>query len=1109
MTTGERLSTYWAERQGERAQLATLAARYWQVGLIVALIAVAAALRLWDLSGRAVHHDESIHVKFAWDITQGASYIHDPVYHGPFQYFGTAATFLLFGGSSDFTARLLPALFGIGLVGLPFLLRRQLGTLGAFVAAGFLAFSPVLLYFSRFARNDIYVAVFTLAIVIAMWRFLSDRKYGWLIAIGPLLALSFAAKEVTFITVAVLLVYLNFMVANELIDQIRASRRLRPEQTLLAYALIMPTAWAIVALWPLLRGWRERFALSEMPAAGPLLIIVGTLAAPQYAAGIQKVPFIGDDGYQVASEQNLMHVTILTLILGSAAVGLLWRPRVWLMAAGLFYIVYVLLFTSFFTNMAGFWSGNWGSLDYWLGQQLVRRGGQPDYYYFILLPAYEFLPLAFALGGALYYGFRGKLEQKLLTASALLLVTVLAVLPDSFPLLGGIRIEAAFIIAIGTVLALSMEGFTKFLIFWTLSILLSITIAGEKMPWLTVHLALPLALLGAKILDDVLSRVDLRMTVTAARRRRDRAPTDAAWEEEEEKEEEEEEAPSLAWERLAPFGAGALLALLAALAFLIAGPSSPLSVVAWLLSLAALGAVLWAARSVSWQAAGQVAAVALFAALAVFTLRTGGTAAFDEGDPGGTPPELLIYAQGSPQLSAIRDDIDRLASDSGVGHNLRIVVDNSANIWPWPWYLRDYNNVQYINIDDSFEPEAGSVLLLTTGNQSRVEPFLDQFQEGIPYTHMWWFPERYRNLEAASFLGDTITGNNLDTFRTYFIDRTVTGVTTGPDRIAYFPSEFPTNVTASEGPLPDSPPPPPTGPAQLLDEQLQVVVGSSGDGDGEFSQPAGLTVDADGNLYIVDTLNHRVQKLAQDGSFIDAIGGQGSDPGEYANPQAQDSQFAPDGPWGVAVDADGNLYVADTWNHRIQKYGPDLNLVADWSIGGLFGPRDIAITSAGNLLVVDTGNKRIMEYTPAGEFLQQHGSAGDGPGEFNEPSSISITSDGDIYIADYWNRRIQHFDAEFNYIDEIAVPTWGSSGITDRAYLVALDNGTILATDPASSRILIFDASGTETAAWRLIEGESRPIGIVVNEGQIYVSDGAASEVRRIPLIALLAASAP
>ena len=1084
MTTGERLRSYWADRRLERHELTLLTSRYWQLGLILALMALAAGLRLWDLDLRSIHHDESIHVKFAYDITQGTQYTHDPVYHGPFQYFGTAASFLVFG-ASDYTSRLFPALFGVALVGLPFLLRRQLGTTGAFIAAGLLVISPTLLYFSRFARNDIYIAFFTLALVIAIWRYLSERRNGWLIAIAPLLALSFAAKEVTFITVAILLVYLNILVANDLVDQLRASRKMSARETLVAYAVILPFAWAIVALWPLLEGSRRRWTLSELPAAGHVLIIFGTLVAAQFAAGIQQLPFVEDQGYM--AEGNLMRITVLVLIIGGAYFGLLWNWRVWLIAAGLFYAVYVLLFTGFFTNMGGFWTGIWGSMDYWLSQQLVRRGDQPDYYYFILLPIYEFLPLVFALGGALFYAFRGKLEQQLLAGSALLMVIVFSLTPGDTWLIGQYHIEAAFLVAIGAILVLKMESFTKFLLFWSLTILLSLTIAGEKMPWLTVHLALPIILLAAKVLDDVLSTVGAAATPTVAEE--EQQPIDQR--------EEPQEASGLALERLAPLAIGAALAGAAAVIFQAAGPASAISILAWLLSLAALGAVVWAGANVSWRTAGQVAAVGLFAAFLVFTVRASTIASFDQGEPGGTPPELLIYAQGGPQLGTISAEIERLALLSGQGPDLKIIIDNSANIWPWPWYLREYDNVQYTNLADGFVPEPGSVVLITTANQSKIEPYLDQFQPGIPYTHMWWFPERYKGLAPDDFLSDFFQGSFFSTWRGYFIDRTVPGVLTSTDRVAYFPGDFDVDV-------------PVAGPADLLPAESQTVIGATGPEPGQFSQPADMALDAQGNLYVVDTLNQRVTLFAPDGTLVDTFGESGNGPGQFANPKEADSQFAADGPWGIDIDAQGNIYIADTWNHRIQKFSPEGEFLLEFSGGGLFGPRDIAIDSDGNVLVVDTGNKRIVKFSPTGEELEVYGQPGGGPGDFNEPSSISIAPNGDIYVADFWNRRIQHFDAQFGFLDEIEVETWGSQGVTDRAYIVALEDGVVLATDPASSRIVVFDADGEKLAAWRLTVRDSRPIGIIVDgQGQVYISDGLASEVRLLPLAELLPPEAP
>ena len=110
--------------------------------------------------------------------------------------------YLLFG-DSDFTARLAPALMGTAMVPLAALLRGQLGRAGAFAAAVALAFGPAYLYYGRFAREDIYIACITLALLAVTFRFLDRPRRHQPALIGALLALSFATKESTFITVFV------------------------------------------------------------------------------------------------------------------------------------------------------------------------------------------------------------------------------------------------------------------------------------------------------------------------------------------------------------------------------------------------------------------------------------------------------------------------------------------------------------------------------------------------------------------------------------------------------------------------------------------------------------------------------------------------------------------------------------------------------------------------------------------------------------------------------------------------------------------------------------------------------------------------------------------
>src|SRR5262245_54423612 len=142
------------------------------------LMLLGLVLRFWDLGFKALHHDESLHAFYAWRLFDGQGYAHDPMMHGPLLFELNALVYLLFG-ASDFTARLVPALFGIGLIGLPLFLRHELGKAGAVAASAILVVSPSFLYFSRFIRHDIYVDFFTLLLAIGVFRYLATGQRGW------------------------------------------------------------------------------------------------------------------------------------------------------------------------------------------------------------------------------------------------------------------------------------------------------------------------------------------------------------------------------------------------------------------------------------------------------------------------------------------------------------------------------------------------------------------------------------------------------------------------------------------------------------------------------------------------------------------------------------------------------------------------------------------------------------------------------------------------------------------------------------------------------------------------------------------------------------------
>ena len=171
--------------------------RFWMPAVVVA---AAVVTRLLALGDRAFHHDESIHAVTALERLEDFVYLYDPLYHGPFLYYANALVFQI-AGATDFTARLLPALAGIALLlAVPWLLRDYLGRWGTLLAVSILTLSPAFLYYSRFLRNDIYIALLTLIAMGSLLRYLDRPQRRWVLLAAGALGLGVATKENTYIT---------------------------------------------------------------------------------------------------------------------------------------------------------------------------------------------------------------------------------------------------------------------------------------------------------------------------------------------------------------------------------------------------------------------------------------------------------------------------------------------------------------------------------------------------------------------------------------------------------------------------------------------------------------------------------------------------------------------------------------------------------------------------------------------------------------------------------------------------------------------------------------------------------------------------------------------
>ena len=164
------------------------------------ILAIAAATRLLDLGSRALHHDESIHAATALQRLFEFPYVYDPLYHGPFLYFAVALVFALFD-ISDASARLLPALSGIALVGaVGYLLRDGLGRWGSGLAMLGITLSTAFLYYSRFLRNDIFIAFLTLLAMAALYRYVREPSRRWVLVAATAFGFSLVTKENAYIS---------------------------------------------------------------------------------------------------------------------------------------------------------------------------------------------------------------------------------------------------------------------------------------------------------------------------------------------------------------------------------------------------------------------------------------------------------------------------------------------------------------------------------------------------------------------------------------------------------------------------------------------------------------------------------------------------------------------------------------------------------------------------------------------------------------------------------------------------------------------------------------------------------------------------------------------
>ena len=310
--------------------------------------------------------------------------------------------------------------------------------------------------------------------------------------------------------------------------------------------------------------------------------------------------------------------------------------------------------------------------------------------------------------------------------------------------------------------------------------------------------------------------------------------------------------------------------------------------------------------------------------------------------------------------------------------------------------------------------------------------------------------------------------------------------------------------------------------------------------------PADVALDANGNIYIADEYNNRIRKVDSEGIITTVAGMKrptlevGEEEEEEADENVGDHGPATSAllnrPTGVALDKEGNLYIADRNNHRVRKVNAEgiITTIAGMADEGFSGdegpatsaqldsPSGVAVDEGGYIFIADTGNNRIRQIDPDGLITTLAGGedgddGSDTGGQLAAPRDVALDSDGNLYVTDSGNHQI-HAISDTGMATRVAgIEGLGDGGPATEARLLeptglALVDGTIYITDTGNNRIRVVDASGIITtfagSGERGDAGDDGPaleaqfngpsLIAVDAEGNVYISDRLNHRVRKV-----------
>lgn len=830
-----------------------------------------------------MHHDESLHAYYAWKFFVGQGYSYDPLMHGPLQFEVVPLFYLLFG-ASEFSARLLAVLLGSALIALPYLLRSYLTRPGALLASLMIGVSPGMVYFSRFIRDDIYLAFFSLLLFSCIVLYIEAPRPAYLHIAAAATALAMASMEAAYITFFIFGTFLLFEWVREYLSG----------------------------------------------GNGPLI--------------------------------SALKATSLDTLLTSLSI---------------FVVITVLTYSTFFTNPYGIWDTQHsffspdrkdilGGLTYWKAQHSVARGGQPWFYYLLVLPLYEQLAVVFGVAGIVYAAMR--------------------------------------------------RSFTStFLVWWALLSLGMYSWAGEKMPWLSIHIALPFILLAGLFLGSAFE----------SRRR-------------------------VAWLVSLPVFLVLLFVEIHS-TFLLnyVDAANPTEMLIYVQTSQDVPTVVGEVNGLA-NKTGQGKNLSI---------------GLDNTDVGGWP--FIWYLRDYKSVS----ETSAFGSPACNGQMCSALImlepqydANSAYLlkhyvvqkyrWNW-WFPEDYKQW--------FPDHATALGQNLRGQSSSVQALPTAAELNSVWNWMFYRqPFGQRGARWMYFLvrRDLVPGQQQYSSTSAAVQGTAPTIQEpllqASLRRSFGSAPGNTGVRGPRGMAVGA-----HGDLYVADPLGHRIArysssgiflsgwGKAGTGPGDFSardSPQSLAIGPDHNVYVVDTWNQRIEVFSPSGQFLRQWGGGaiGSGTGQYY------------GPRGIAVSASGRVYVADTGNKRIQVFTTHGRFITAWGTSGTAKgqfqePSSVAVSASGTVFVSDFWNQRIQVFTPSGTYVRSWRVPEWSFGSYDEPYLTLNSAGTRVFATQPQQQRV----AEFTSTGKL-LGVFGAANLTTPVGVAALANGQVAVSDAGADTIRVF-----------------------------------------------------